>query len=337
MAVSLFLSCDWGTSQFRLRLVDSASLEIKGEVCSDEGVARLAATRPRQDRPQVFRQTLAANLTKLADRGLPVPSQCPLFVSGMASSSIGWVELPYASLPFDLNGSDLICKDVGPVHGRETQHPTILISGVRGDEEIMRGEETQVLGLTRLKIGKLLQDEVVVVLPGTHSKHVYISRNQVVDFDTYMTGELFDVLTQHSVLKHSVTSSPSSDEKPAGFTEKARQAFEDGVKAAGSGPLLGQLFRVRARQVLHGKAPEQNLAFLSGLLIGAELAGLIFRKPGGSPVILCGGNLLARPYELAWRALSPKRELHVVASSDVERLCVLGHAVFGDGAFGFRS
>jgi 2-dehydro-3-deoxygalactonokinase len=235
------------------------------------------------------------------------------------------MELPYATLPFKLDGSNVIWKDLGVFHTNKSAHRVILVSGLRGEEEIMRGEETQLLGLTGLDAGRLMQEEAIIVLPGTHSKHVHIKGARVVDFETYMTGELFEVLSQHSVLRHSLPSGDCS--KAPGLADPMPRAFQEGVEAARTAPLLRQLFRVRTRRVLHGGAPEENRAFLSGLLIGAEVAGLIHHCAREVPVVLCAGESLSEPYEIAWHILGPKDGLHVISSAEVERLSVLGQAV----------
>ena len=325
-----FLSCDWGTSQFRLRLVAGPDARVLGEVRSDDGVGRLVSAAADESRAEVFRSTLAAKISALAQEQAHMPKARPVVISGMASSTIGWTELPYATLPFKLDGSDMIWKDLGLLRVNKGSYQVILLSGIRGEEEIMRGEETQVVGLTRTKAGRLLQEETIVVLPGTHSKHVHVQGGRIVDFETYLTGECFEMLSRHSVLKHSVTPPQTADSQATVLAGPGRDAFEAGVKAAGSAPLLRQLFRVRTRQVLRGCSQEENRAFLSGLLIGAEISGLLGRCAGSVPVILCAGELLSKPYEIAWQMLGAKERLQVLSCTEVERLCVLGHAVVLD-------
>ncbi len=320
-----FLSCDWGTSQFRLRLVDSLTGEVLGEVRTSDGVGRLSSNSTAETRPELFRSTLVTNISRLGRKLTGLRTECPVVISGMASSTIGWLELPYANLPFRLDGSDVIWKQLDLLRTSQGSHPVFLVSGLRGADEIMRGEEIQVLGLTQLSAGRVLEKEAILILPGTHSKHVHVKAGRLVDFETYITGELFDVLSEHSVLKHSLPSRDYSE--PSQFTEPMRHAFQEGVEAARSAPLLQQLFRIRTRRVLHGCDPEDNRAFLSGLLIGAELVGLISRCNRGVPVILCGGEALSEFYELGWQSLEPRDRLRVLPTPEVERLSVLGQAV----------
>src|SRR5439155_22801466 len=170
-----FVSCDWGTSNFRLRLVDGG---VKGEVCTGEGTARLAA-RPG-DRAEAFRATLAEGLAQLQ-----APESLPVVISGMASSSIGWKELPYAKLPFSLDGRDAVWEKI--------DDRVYLISGLRSDIDILRGEETEALGLVAT-LGREMPFEAVFVLPGTHSKHLEVNPGGIAVFRTFMTAELFEVL-----------------------------------------------------------------------------------------------------------------------------------------------
>ena len=179
-----FVSGDWGTSNFRLRLVDGG---VKDEVRTDDGTAKLAA-QPG-DRAEAFRSVLAKGLERLQ-----APDSLPVIISGMASSSIGWKELPYAKLPFSLDGRDAVWEKIeGRVH---------LVSGLRSDIDVLRGEETEALGLVA-SLGRELPFESVFVLPGTHSKHLEVNPGGIAVFRTFMTGELFDVLARQSVLRHS--------------------------------------------------------------------------------------------------------------------------------------
>jgi 2-dehydro-3-deoxygalactonokinase len=256
-----------------------------------------------------------------------MPSDCPVVISGMASSSIGWTELPYATLPFALDGRDMVWQDVGPLEANGNWHRVILLSGVRAEWEMMRGEETQLLGLTRLTAGRTMAHEAVVVLPGTHSKHVHVKGDRVIDFATYMTGELFEVLGRHSVLQHSVSTSGWDSSQASCLEDSARSGFQEGIEAIISAPLLQQLFRVRTRQVLHGRDPEENRAFLSGLLIGTEITELARSYPGSTPLVLCGGGMLNNLYKIACQVLGLQDRLQIVPDTDGERLSVLGQAL----------
>ena len=288
-----FVSCDWGTTNFRLRW--AGGTDAVAEVRTDEGAAKLAAAGG--DRAVMFRETLARGLDQLG-----APAEMPVVVSGMASSTIGWRELPYARLPFALDGRDVVscCLD-GRVH---------LISGVRGERDIMRGEETQALGLAT-SLGADLPAEATFLLPGTHSKHLEVRDGAVTGLTTWMTGELFDVLTRHSVLRHTTDVAAPTD----------REGFVEGVDAARGGHLTAMLFQARTRQVLDQRSPASNAGFLSGLLIGAELAGL---SRDGRPVVLAAEPPLSEAYALAAQVLGFGDRMRIVASGP---LSAIGQAV----------
>lgn len=287
-----FVACDWGTSNFRLRLVDA---KVRRELKTDEGTAKLAAAGG--DRASAFKAVLSAGL-----KALKAPPSLPVVISGMASSTIGWKELPYAKVPFALDGRTAVWAKVEP--------RIYLVSGLRTDTEILRGEETEAIGLVAL-LGREMPFEAVFVLPGTHSKHLDVNPGGIAGFRTFMTGELFDVLSRQSVLRHSTD--------PAAPVDKA--AFLEGVEESTKRPIIGSLFRVRTRQVLDRKAAASNTSFLSGLLIGTELLTL---RGSDVAIVLAAGKSLRASYTAAADALGLGPRLRSVDSDD---LSVLGQTV----------
>ena len=267
--LNYFVNCDWGTTRFRLRLSGLIDAETAVEFESDQGVGNsrdeLPAARARQ-----FAAVLTDGLQRLA-KDNPETGAAPIMISGMASSSIGWHELPYAVAPWQLDGSDLACREIEPVATERSSHRVILVSGTRTATDVMRGEETQAVGLFQLPQAQPFADRAIVVLPGTHSKHLMIENRRVVDFQTFMTGELFDVIGRHSVLRHSIGSRFLDTDELSG---EQLASFRSGVVEASRRPLPAALFRVRTRDVLEEAAPIANRAFLSGLLIGSELTHL---------------------------------------------------------------
>ncbi len=283
-----FVSCDWGTTNFRLRL---AGLEAGPEVRTDEGAARLAAAGA--DRAEAFRSVIRRGLAELG-----APPDWPVVISGMASSSIGWRELPYAGLPFALDGSNAVTERVDGRH--------LLVSGICGGSEMLRGEETQALGLAAL-LGPELPANATLVLPGTHSKHLTLGAGAVTAIRTFMTGELFDLLTRHSVLRHSTA--------PGGGLDSV--ALAEGVAESQRQPLAAALFRVRTRQVLDRCPPAANTSFLSGLLIGAELAAL---ASSSAPLIIAAGGDLCPAYAAAAAVLGMGDRVRAVDSAPLTTL-----------------
>lgn len=284
-----FLSCDWGTSNFRLRWTGRGMHRVYH---SEEGAGKIAAEGG--DRAARFKSVLAAAMASVG-----APPGLPVVISGMASASIGWKELPYAGLPFPLDGTRVSWHEVEP--------GVFLIGGVCSDEEVMRGEETQAVGWAFTGVGKA-NESTLLVLPGTHSKHLWVEAGRVTHFRTYMTGELFDLLAKHSVLRHSVRLGAAPDEG----------AFREGVAKGADAPLNAALFRVRTRQVLDRVDAGVNTSFLSGLLIGAEMAEAGRAK---IPVVVACGVEMGKAYICAAEKLSFAAR---VSWTESENLCEQG-------------
>lgn len=282
-----FLSCDWGTSHFRLRLVDTASLAVLGEIKTGEGASSLFQQSTPENRPQLFAATLIRQIEALfLQAGHTATSS---IISGMASSSIGWFELPYAVAPMPL-APDHFQKHAFdlPVAGQTVR--VTLVSGVRTGDDVMRGEECELLGLLEVHPA-LGSSRACVLLPGTHSKHIHLNGRNLEGFVTYMTGELFTHLRGLPTLKTPL----------AAEGETSELEFCEGVRAAQKfGPLAG-LFKIRTRSLI---APHPGLhapSFLSGLLIGSELLGL--QLPADTAVYLAGSPTLHPLYILAGKQI----------------------------------
>lgn len=280
-----------------------------------------------RDRAELFEEFLATRLEAWRETGLSGNDtsgtggwrgDIPLVVSGMATSTIGWKELPYARAPLSLTGAGWKVE-VLPWDRPGGISQITLISGVATENEIMRGEETQAAGLLADPDWSAWADHALLVLPGTHSKHIQIEAGQIVDFSTYMTGELFEVLARHSVLRASV--SPGA-ESSAG-EEASRQDFLAGVRTAKALGLAQALFRTRTRAVLGSVPPGQNAEFLSGVLIGAEL---VSADAKGLPVLMAAGAVLAGRYRMAMEELmAGGRRWACVPPGTVERVAAAGH------------
>lgn len=193
----------------------------------------------------------------------------------MASSSIGWHELPYAPIPTRLDGAELRVETI-QWDKPDWLGETFLVSGVASQTDMMRGEETEAIGL--LAQQKSLPDSVTLVLPGTHSKHIEIRSGTICGIKTYMTGELYEVLARHSILRSSVDLAAEPD--VAGFEAGVACAHECGGEAT--------LFQTRVRHVLGSRSPAENASFLSGALIASELCDLL--STSDKSVIFLGGS-----------------------------------------------
>lgn len=312
------VSCDWGTSTFRLRLVGPVDGDVICERSTQEGISVLDQSREalgisQEDRASYLFRYLDGQLEALSEASGQVVGNLPVVISGMASSGLGIRQLPYAPVPFRLDGRDAVWARI---EGMLTSGGVVyLLSGVSSGNDMLRGEEVELIGVSRLlpALGRDEQDSVVV-LPGTHSKHVRMSGGCLTAIDTYLTGEIFSLLGRHGVLRNSLR-------EGMGF-EEGRDAFLEGVMASGDIPLLRALFGIRARQVLQDVDPALNHHYLSGLLIGHELRCL----PGeGVTTYLCAGTGLEGPYRAALEALYPDRPAIHVPSELMARACAVAH------------
>jgi 2-dehydro-3-deoxygalactonokinase len=205
---------------------------------------------------------------------------------GMVGSAAGWQEVPY--LDADTPLAELARRLV-PV--REAP-ACFIVPGLRwrgaGDRvDVMRGEETQLLGALRLH-GAPDGD---YVLPGTHSKWVRLRAGRVATLRTYMSGELFASLRERGTLAAAMRSAPEGADAAA---DAHAEVFARGVAEAGEGALSHALFGVRARVVTGALASEAASAFVSGLLIGAEWHDAVRASTDDAPVRIVGEPALAR-------------------------------------------
>lgn len=307
-----FLSCDWGTSSFRLRLIRSEDLEIMAEIKNDRGILETFKSWQQNgkatDRTLFYTAIIKDQLKLLSQKFDISLIGIPIILSGMASSSIGLIELPYKELPFNIDGSNLEVKFLDQ---EEDQNPLIIISGVRTENDIMRGEETKIAGCAAALLAS--HQEQLLILPGTHPKHLVIKNRQVIGFKTFMTGEFFDLLSTKSILSGSVEAGGDFNDP------ENRKGFIKGIEASQTADLLHNSFMVRTNQVLHHMPKQQNFHYLSGLLIGVELNGL---KPQ-TPVYLLGGLTHTSLYTLACATLG----IPVVQSLDADYALIKGQQI----------
>lgn len=208
---------------------------------------------------------------------------------------------------FQANGSDLFIQSFPVSPG--FVNPLLLVPGIRSLQDVMRGEEVQIIGCT--SVGNAPGQ--VFLLPGTHSKHVFVSNSAVENFNTYMTGELFALLCQQSMLAGSVESGGQFKDP------LMQQYFEQGVEDAANNSLLHQLFMVRTNQLLQGIDRHSNYYYLSGLLIGSEISAL---RGAGIPVILVCDELSVL-YECALRVAG----IPLAATESADQALIRGHSL----------
>lgn len=267
---------DWGTTRFRLWTLN-ADGAVLGESRGDDGLLRAKEAG--------FEPVLERHLASLG-----APDDLPVVICGMAGSRTGWVEAPYMRLPAGLG--DI----VGAAVRVPARRHVIMLPGVARHDgqapDVMRGEETKLLRLVHRGT-----HEAVVVMPGTHAKWVHISGGGLADYRTFMTGELFALLKEKSVLAGAL--------EGAGAVDPQGEAFANGVKASLEAPEMtaNALFSIRAGWLVHDYKPTDQLARLSGLLIGLEIAGGRRLYGGAREVLLLAdgmmGALYARALEIA--------------------------------------
>lgn len=270
------------------------------ELISKEGIAHTynrweAENADRKiNRKDFYIRQLQSAIDILSQKTNITLTGTPVIISGMASSSIGLTELPYASLPFTLDGSDAIFEKIEGTEG--FPHEIVIISGVAGEDDVMRGEETQLIGLSGLD-DTISSSKMVYIFPGTHSKHLIIEKGKLVDFKTYMTGEIFELLITGSTLRTAVQK--PDDGQSVTFDE---DAFHEGVLHSENEALLNSLFSVRAKHLHKKMTNEQNYFYLSGLMIGSELRSL--RRSDIEGIRLCSGSNLFPFYRKALTGLN---------------------------------
>lgn len=264
-----WIAADWGTSNLRVwgMAADGRVLDQAG---SDEGMGKLS------------RDGFEPALIRLIEPWLG-PGITTVVACGMVGARQGWIEAPYSAVPCPPLAVDTLTS--APVDDPRLR--VLIAPGLSQARppDVMRGEETQIAGALALYPGF----DGVLCLPGTHSKWAHVSAREVVSFQTFMTGELFDLLSRQSVLRHGLQGEGQDD-----------AAFDAAVSDALSRPekIGAWLFSLRAESLLQDLPPAAARSRLSGLLIGMELAA---SKPYwlGQPVALVGSPRLSGAYARA--------------------------------------
>ncbi|WP_412563815.1 2-dehydro-3-deoxygalactonokinase [Thalassobius sp. MITS945101] len=240
----LWIAVDWGTSNLRVWVMRGD--KVLAGLSSDAGMGGLA--------PEDFESVLI----DLIGEYLPEQGRTDVICCGMVGAAQGWQDAGYTGAPCPpLNPLDMV-----EVATRDPRLAVRILPGVKQvtPADVMRGEETQIAGL----LAKAPDIEGLVCLPGTHSKWVFVRQGAIEGFRTYLTGELFALLTRQSVLRHSTGAGWQSE----GFLE----GLSTGLEREGGG--FADLFSVRADMLIGGRSTDFLTAKLSGLLLGSELAAV---------------------------------------------------------------
>lgn len=288
----VLIALDWGTSSLRGFLMDRDAAVID-QRASVHGIQNL----PEPGVPgfeKAFEALCGAWLAQWPD--------LPVVAGGMVGSAQGWVEAPYVPCPADVAELARHAGRATTADGRSILiAPGVIDDPADAPPDVMRGEEIQIAGA--LADNPALAERVSIIMPGTHSKWVSVVAGRITHFDTYMTGEVFAVMANHSILGRLMTSpAAGTTADPAA----ADAAFTQGVMAAResrAGDLLNQLFSVRTLGLTKRLSGPVLKDYLSGLLIGQELTSGVARLKQSSatlpPVVLIGDDRLCASYRRA--------------------------------------
>ena len=276
MSQAAYVAVDWGTSSFRLWLMNGEG-RVLAESRSAEGMMTAAKIG--------FATVLQSHLEAVS-----AASNLPVVICGMAGARQGWVEAGYIDTPAHLA---FILQRAVPVVG-QSRDIRILPGIAQRDPsapDVMRGEETQLLGA----LGA--DGEALVCMPGTHSKWASVRGGTVERFTTFMTGELFSAVSQETILSMAVANADEAVDTAA-FKSAVVAAFEAPAFAA------NLLFQVRSGQLLFGGSPAAARERISGTLIGLELAAGLAGDRTVRGITLVASGRLQELYRLAFDTLS---------------------------------
>jgi 2-dehydro-3-deoxygalactonokinase len=256
MSADALIGLDWGTTSCRAYLV-GADGAVLDRVADGAGILK------------VENGAFGAALDTMVGRW---DAALPVLLSGMIGSRQGWVEAPYARCPA---GADDVVKALATVdHGRRT---ISLVPGLSTENDampdVMRGEETQIFGALALSG----QTDGLFLLPGTHSKWAYATGGRIASFRTFMTGEVFGALKDHTILGRLMNEGSDAE----GFARGVRE----GAAVGSAGALLNRMFATRTYGLMDKLSGAALSDYLSGLLIGAEIAEATRRSKGAVTII----------------------------------------------------
>jgi len=259
-----FIAADWGTTNRRAYKIDAGG-ECVDEFEDERGIMSVA--------PGGFPKAVAEIRSRLGDS--------PLLLAGMIGSNRGWQEAPYVACPA---GIDEVADALVWAGEREAIVPGV--SYLKGNcADVMRGEEVQLLGAVA---AGLVDPMSMICHPGTHNKWATLRQGKIAEFRTVMTGELFNLLKEHSILSDLLNGPVEPTDV---FRQAARYAFENEA-------LPAELFAVRARVLLGQAKKEDAAAYTSGILIGTDVR-IGLSVPTAARITLIGRPELTRLYAAA--------------------------------------
>ena len=283
MSDSRFIAIDWGTTNRRAWLVEDG--RAIATYRDDRGVSGMGAG----DYPE--------EIARLRARF----GHHRVLAAGMVGSSRGWHEAPYVACPA---GAPDLAARLCPVADDVWIVPGVSYVG-QGRADVMRGEEIQFIGAVA---SQQAPGDALLLQPGTHSKWAWMRKGQISSFATAMTGEIFGLLRRHSVLSEMMTQPVDPDSS----------AFASGIARGSAGEDLSHaLFEVRAATLLGSRGAAEGASFVSGLLIGHEIAA--HRTQAAEGVYLIAEGPLAAAYSRALSCLGLP-----VHTAESERVFIAG-------------
>lgn len=265
----ILIGVDWGTSSFRAYLINRDG-EVIDSISAAEGILSVRDG----DFESVFERLLADWLRDY--------SSLPILLSGMITSKNGWFEVDYVQVPAEVSSIASALAGFETSRGRKLHFVTgLAVTGAEMAPDVMRGEETELIGQICHR-----NNDGLFLLPGTHSKWVRIEGRRIVDFQTFMTGEVYALLKQHSILG-----------KLMSCCSESGAAFERGIlwRTAHAASILHLLFSVRTFPLFGQMVAEDVADYLSGLLIAEEISGaLSFRENLPEVTVIGRGDLADR-------------------------------------------
>lgn len=287
------IALDWGTTSLRAYLLGPAGqvLKMRSLAC---GIMQLPGT-PRFVAGHWCTDGFELAFDDACGDWLQADPDLPVIACGMVGSAQGWCEAPYRETPASLPALSTALQAVRSVHGVDVH----IVPGVIEHStlpNVMRGEETQVLGI--LRTHPHLND-CLIGLPGSHSKWVQVQDSCLVHFDTFMTGELYAAVCEHTILGR--TQQPAAQFDASSF----ERGVEVALSAVGQLGPLSTLFSARTLGLTGQLSPTQQPDYVSGLLIGHELSALstsLRQRLDGQPlpaIILIGNTQLCERYQRA--------------------------------------
>lgn len=278
------IALDWGTSSLRGYLLGDTGA-ILDQILLPLGIMRVAEVDSKNG--SLTFEAFEKAFQQVCGPWLSTGPSLPILACGMVGSAQGWREAPYLPVPADLDQLSKHLTQVTTAAGKVI----FIVPGLirqQGLVNVMRGEETQILGAVET-VERLMSRDLLIGLPGTHSKWVHVEKRMVKNFETFMTGEVYAVLSEHTILAHTM-------KRNSPFVA---EAFERGVRVvmspAGELGVLSNIFSVRTLGLAHQLSAEEQHDYLSGLLIGHEINAI--SKFKCETVLLIGDQSLCALYE----------------------------------------